>query len=218
MKLSTVIKQARSGELKNLSEEDITAETIVNHINLAMTVLYARFPIRTNECLLTLSDNKTIYRLDGTDSSVTVAGQPIQNDSVLIIVQAFDEAGSIPIDDDYDDNSIYTTSYDTIQVPNPADGAFISLIYIESPTSIEPTYDAEGEVSGEYNVDIPRSLLEPLLHYIGYRAHGAIDGNIDGENNTHLMRFEASCKRIDTLGIIRRGGVHKTNKSGGFFS
>ncbi len=217
MKLSTVIEQARSGELNNLSVEDVTAKLIVNHINLAMTVLYARFPVRTNECLLTLEDNKTIYRLDGTDSSVTVAGAPIDADSVMSIVQAFDEAGSIPIDDDYDDYSIYTTSYDTIQVPSPQDGAFISIIYVQSPDIIEPTYTVNGELVGDYVVDLPRSLMEPLLHYIGYRAHGAIDGNIDGENNTHLMRFEASCKRIDALGLIRRGGVSKVNKAGGFF-
>jgi hypothetical protein len=39
-------------------------------------------------------------------------------------------------------------------------------------------------------------MLEALLHYIGYRAHGSINGNVNQENNTHYMRFDKSCNLL----------------------
>jgi hypothetical protein len=216
MKLSTIINQARSGELKGLSVESITDSDIVNYINLAMSVLYARFPLKTNEAVLTLHDNKTIYLLDGTDEDVLSAGEAIKEDSVLELVQAFDEAGEIPLDDQFDNKSIFTTGYNQVQIPYPQDGAFVGLVYIESPDLISPTYvDGKAE---DCSVPLPVSLLEPLLHYVGYRAHGSRNGNVDGENNTHLMRYEASCRRIEDQGLIRRSSPHKVNKVGGFLA
>ena len=50
-------------------------------------------------------------------------------------------------------------------------------------------------------LDIPEQYIEPLLHYMGYRAHGSMDGNIQTESNTHYMRFEASCNKLKELGV-----------------
>ena len=61
MKLSTIISQARSGELKSLSSKDKTDEVIVNYINLALIALYSRFTLRTEEAIVALADGKTLY-------------------------------------------------------------------------------------------------------------------------------------------------------------
>ena len=50
-------------------------------------------------------------------------------------------------------------------------------------------------------LDLPDQMIEALLHYIGYRAHGAMDANIQTESNTHYMRFEASCTKLRELGV-----------------
>ena len=43
MKLSQIIKQARYGELANMSEEAKSDTVIVNYINIALVALYSRF-------------------------------------------------------------------------------------------------------------------------------------------------------------------------------
>ena len=88
---------------------------------------------------------------------------------------------------------ILMVAYDKVQIPFPQVDDVISIIYGSEPNVMID----EGTL-----VPIPATLLEALLHYIGYRAHGSLDGNIQSENNTHYMRFEASCNRAKTLGVV----------------
>ena len=214
MKLSTIIRQATSGELKNLAvsnEEDV----IVDYINLAMIALYARFPLKIEEAMLNLQTAKTLYRLDGTDSDVEVEGAPIEEDNVLAVLDAFDESGRISINDEDDDLSIFTASYNTIQVPISLAGAYISVIYQAAPEEVVYVDSGDGSAT-DTDVPLPKQLLEPLLHYIGYRAHGAVEGNVQAENNTHLMRFEASCARAEALGMVPADSYNRKNSVKGF--
>ena len=80
---------------------------------------------------------------------------------------------------------------------------YISVIYKPAPTWLVYI----DETSLTQKIPIPPQLIEPLLHYIGYRAHGSMDGNIKAENNTHYMRFVASCDRIEQLGLVRKAVV-----------
>lgn len=209
MKLTFILSQARSGELKALSPKDKTDEVVISYINLAMLSLYTRFFIKTEEAILALQDGKTLYRLDPSDPDVRVKGEPMVEGDVITVINAFDEAGELlPINDvNNTPLGIYTASYDTVQVPYSATGAFLSLIYQQNPTMLigESICDSKGVLLPEAintSVEIPSQLLEPLLHYIGYRAHGSVEGSINDENNTHYMRYIASCTRIDKAGTM----------------
>lgn len=204
MKLSLILSQARGGELKSLSQKDKTDEVIIDYINLALIALYTRFQLKTEEAIIALQTNppKTIYTLNSTDSSVTVSGQPMNDDELMSIIAAYNEDGSeITINDGNDTMSIFTVGYNQIQVPLIADNAYISIIYRKNPTLIT-FVDGGGGAATDTNVDVPMQLLEPMLHYIGYRAHGSLDGSLTTENNSHYMRFEASCKKALELGSI----------------
>lgn len=135
-------------------------------------------------------------------------------DDILNLVSAYDEVGPIPINDDTTNAGIYTMSYDTIQVPVTETGAFISIIYKKTPKSIATTLDSG--LFATTDVKIPRGLLEPMLHYIGYRAHGSLDGNIQAENNTHLMRFENACKEAEALGVVPLDNITRDVSEKGF--
>ena len=60
--------------------------------------------------------------------------------------------------------------------------------------------DAGQGAAAEADVALPTVLLEPLLHYIGYRAHGAVNGSIQAENSTHYTRYEAACNKVLEMG------------------
>lgn len=214
MKLSTIIRQAKSGELNNLAVKSDEA-VIVDYINLAMIALYARFPLKVEEAMLNLQTAKTLYKLDGTDVDVEVNGGPIVEDDVLAVLDAFDERGRIGVNDEADDLSIFTVNYNTIQVPIAVEGSYISVMYQAAPEEVEYVDSGDGTAT-DVDVMLPKQLLEPLLHYIGYRAHGAVEGNVQAENNTHLMRFEAACKKAETMGMTPADSYNRSNTVKGF--
>jgi hypothetical protein len=195
MTVADVIEYAKYGELAqlgvvvNLKSTDpvevIDAEKqIISYINLGLVELYKRFDLRTEETTVTMLEATTLYTLN----------EPSLNS----IYAAYDELGnSYPLNDESNPLSILTPSYNTIQVPSPSAGGVIYLVYNASPVKLVWAEDLTTVV-----VEVPPVMLEALLHYIGYRGHGAMNGNVDGENNTHYVRFEASCERLETLGAV----------------
>ena len=185
MTIGDVITQLKYGELRSIAVKDDNA-AIVSYINLALIALYTRFTLKTSEQIIPMYDNVVEYKL---------------NDDLMAIQGIYDENGDeFALDDENSLFSIFQVDFETIQAPNPKTGATLSVIYLPSPTTL--VY--EDETSLATKVPIPPQLTEPLLHYVGYRAHGSMDGNIKAENTTHYMRYEASCKRIEELGIIRK--------------
>jgi hypothetical protein len=191
MTVGDIVTQLKYGELRSIAIKDDN-EAIVSYINLSLIVLYGRFNLLTSEYIIDLQDNITEYVMPA--------------DYVNIEVATLEDGTNLPINDEVTFNGVNQVSYNTIQYPNPVTGTTLSVIYSASPASI--TYDSTDAstiaASLAQVVPLPSSLVEPLLHYVGYRAHGSMDGNIKAENNTHYMRYEASCKRIDNLGLVRR--------------
>ena len=62
MLISQVIEQARTGELSNLTEKGFSNSKVMVYISLALIELYKRFNLRTEEILITMQENKTIYK------------------------------------------------------------------------------------------------------------------------------------------------------------
>jgi hypothetical protein len=191
MTVGDILDDAKYGELQQLSVKD-NDKLIISYINLALLELYKRFHLRTDEQLVTLSAAQTIYTLD--PAPITILG-------------VYDEKGNeYSINDENDALSVFTVSYNKLQIPNPVDGAVVYVIYEAEPDVL--TYAGTGNVADTSTrnqpVPIPASLREALLHYIGYRGHGSVNGAINAENNTHYMRFEASCAKADELNLVTR--------------
>ena len=188
MTLNDIVTQLKYGELRSVASKD-DMDAIVSYVNLALIALYSRFSLKVSEQLIPMKDNITEYLL---------------NEDAMTIRAIYDENGDeFALDDETSLFSIMQVDFETIQVPNPSTGATLSVIYLPAPTTL--TYIDETSLTSR--VPIPPQLLEPLLHYVGYRAHGSMNGDIKAENNTHYMRYEASCKRIDDLGVVRKAVV-----------
>lgn len=187
MTLQDIINLARNGELSNLAVKDDN-DAIIGYINLGLIELYKRFPIETDEYLVTLVANTDIYTMPA---------------DFMWIVAAYDEVPEtsdreyipIPVNEEDNPMSINTVSWNQVQIPTTANGAYVSIIYVSAPQSYTTSDLAE-------TLPLPPQMIEPLLHYIGYRGHGAMDGNVQAENNTHYQRFELSCRRIEEKGMF----------------
>ena len=184
MLISELVNLAKYSELSGVSaKDDINA--VVAFINLGLLELYGRFPIKTEEHVISLEDGEFYYDLPK---------------DYMYTIQAFGEvyidfiqhAREIGINDPQDDLSIFTTNWNKIQVPYPATGSYISLIYASKPTPVT----VETAEDGTTELDIPFYLVDPLLHYIGYKGHLGIRSDAQSENNAHWARFERSCNRV----------------------
>jgi len=191
MLVSNVISLAKSSELRQLAVKD-DDEAIIGFINLGMLELYKRFPLRTEEAIITLRNGKSAYKLDGTDDAVSMYTDSVTN--LLVITNCFDEQGDpVTINDENDPLGIMTPTYNMIQVPSINDGEILTVHYQAAPDFYTSVTD---------NLDLPPQLLEALLHYIGYRGHSSISADVKAQNNTHYIRFDQSCNRVLEKGLI----------------
>ena len=220
MTVADIIEDAKYGELSNLgiaklldtpSSKEAAEKKVLSYINLGLIELYKRFNLRTEETVITMIEGQSLYTI-----STANVYHAIDNPTGYIselpgelnsILAAYDENGGVyTVNKESDPLSILTPSYNVVQIPNPVAGEGVYIIYNASPTRLVWVSDVST-----LDVLIPPALLEAMLHYIGYRGHGAIDGNIQAENNTHYMRFDASCKRAITLGLITTDALVGSN-------
>ena len=189
MQISMVLSQARGSEVKGLSDKDKTDTLLIGYINLALVALYTKFMIKTEEAIIELHDNKTLYTLDSSDSDVTVGDLPMADNDLISIIGAFDELGtSLPINDTTCTISIFTPSYNTVQIPYGAEDTYISLIYQQNPILLNTSTlcDADGvllfNADGTPNYGWPtRGRGRPNLGEIKFEDLND-DGNIDSDD------------------------------------
>jgi hypothetical protein len=195
--IQQVVELARAGELNNISVKD-DYEAILTFINLGLIELYKRFPLHTKEHIIELQDGVEIYDMP---------------EDFMWMVSAYDEVdelsnnivSEIPINEEDNPASINIINWKQVQIPVTAAGAYISIIYVASPEWV--TEDDMAE-----DIALPAQMIEALLHYIGYRGHGSVNGNINAENSTHYQRFEISCARIQKMGMYSNDDVSTRNR------
>ena len=193
MTVQNVIDLAKNAELKQLAvKDDINA--VLGFINMGVLELYKRFPLEEAEAIITLRDGKTSYRLDGTDTDVSID----TSKEILLIIGAYTTSADgyveeMTLNDEDDIMGINTPSYNVVEIPAVAEGVIVSVIYRVAPAFLTSVNDI---------VPLPPQLLEALLNYIGYRGHGSVNGELKTENQSHYMRFDNSCKRVILDGLI----------------
>ena len=202
MTVAEVIELAANSELSNLPVRDDNA-AIVGFINLGLIELYKRFPLHIKEQIIDLVDDTEIYNLASDCMWLTAAYGEMP--------EGMEGVNILPINEEDNPRSVNTVSWSQVQIPANLDGDSISLIYVASPTLVN---------AGNLDVELPLppQMVEPLLHYVGYRAQAALDGNIQAENTTHYTRFEQSCQRIKDEGMFTSDDMSMDSRivTGGF--
>lgn len=186
MLVQDVVDTARYSELNAVSVKDNTA-AIIAFLNLGMLELYKRFPISIKEHLVNLVDGQLFYDLP-TDCMYTLSVYGEVAETGLGDVE------ELPVNDVDEPLSVFFPNHKQVQVPAATEGSYISIIYVAKPT-IYTVDDLDSEL------DLPETLIEPLLHYIGYKAHLGVRSDAQSENNAHYIRFDRSCHKARELGV-----------------
>jgi hypothetical protein len=186
MQLQEVINIAKNSELNSLAVKN-NDTAIVGFINLGLIELYSIFALRTEEYLLELQDNVTIYNLPNDYMYMVAAYEEVPKGSDK-------ESVEVPINEESNPFSINTINYKQIQVPLTIKGGYISIIYVPKPEKMLIT-DLDAELP------IPDQLVAPLLSYVAYKGHGAVKAEVQGEYNTYYVRFKQACDDIKSLGV-----------------
>lgn len=175
MDVQFVIDQARNGELHSLSNRNKDDDAVLSYINLGLIELYKRFNIKTNVEVIRTSPVTPFYTLRSEDINQVISVYDINNRE-LTVKKAID-------DENYD---IAQINYNSFLLTEPKDEELL-FVYKAAPTLVTSTSE---------KIDLPYAMLEALLHYVGYRAHGSINGEINAEHSSHYTRFERSCNLL----------------------
>ncbi len=226
MFLSDIFDALSHGELSQLYVADESEggiercdyPKIVSAINLALSELYKRFPIKMGDLTLDLVDQIQQYRLDpryarmNTDSS-----EPIKyiHDTayqrflggVNKIELVYDELGrELYLNDDTRYWSVYTPEYNVLQVPWPEKCNSLEVHYrADHDRILLPGLDPETK-----DIFLPPGYMEPLLFYVGARMFTGMNGDGDSEGNNYMVKFEQSCAKIKELNLMNDDNTTNT--------
>jgi len=221
MLLSDLFEQLTIGELSQLSLSGIDEIGIsecnyikvVPHIQLGLTELHKRFPVRMQEVIVQQYDSITDYELNSKFAVTNKESEaPIKYiedsifepfvNNVLRIESIHDEDGQeLFLNDSGEYWSVHTSSYNTIHVPLPEKENVMSVMYRADHDKI-PIIELDPYTT---EINVPLSLLEALLFYVAARVYTNLnsDGAISDGNN-YMQKFEASCVRAEEANTINR--------------
>lgn len=203
MIVSDAIELLRSSELKQVSLKD-SKPTVLGFINLAVLEIYKRFNLWESEAIITIADGVVLYKLDGVDTNVAI---DLSDHSLLMVEKVFldasdddEEDEELILNNDKNDDSIFTPQYHQIKINTPVVdetpyivGDTMTVVYRSSPKFL---------TNETQEIPIPPQFIEALFHYVGFKGHGSIKSDVKGENNTHYLRFVASCNLIKSEGLF----------------
>lgn len=212
MKLSVIVNQLSNGELRNVNlggnlQKGVTPYNypeIISHINMGLLDLYTRFPLKLREVFVQQFAEVQFYKISSNYAISNTAStytpkyviDSVYNkfdDRLLKIDTVFDECGKeLPLDDDNEENSLYLTAMDTIQIPCPNPNNAITVIYRAAHAEL----GSDGDNVLEQEVELPLMLVQPLLLFVAHRVHGSMNF-IDSAQETmkYLKMYEEACAR-----------------------
>jgi hypothetical protein len=192
------------GYLVDGSPLDENYAKLVRHVDMGLLELHKRFPLRVREVFIQQYEQISTYYLDSRYAETnTESAEPIKyiidtaysvfNDSDFLCIDTlYDEVGErVPLNDLMEATSMFTPSFNSIQVMSPQNTNMFSAHYRASHGNL-PTDLPSDEVI----VAFPYSHLEALLYYTASRGMAGVD--TEGSNNYYL-KFEASCKKLSEL-------------------
>lgn len=215
MLLKDLFTTLHQGELKTLalsgSNEGGILEAdyirVIPHINQGLTELFKRFHLNRKEVIIEQSEGIATYFLDSKYAeSNTASTEPIKYikdssdpflDNVLVI-ETIDgllnsDGEAVLFNDLSLEEKATLIKYNAIKVDNVITGNLFTVGYLKGNNHV-PTLDVDIELQ---EVDVPPSMLTPLVHYVAHRVFAGTDMT---ESNNQLMLYEQACQTITMYG------------------
>jgi hypothetical protein len=186
MLVEDVITLAKHSELNGVAvKNDVSA--IVTFINLGMIEIYKRFTLNTKEFVFEVQENALSVDVPDDFMYAERAYQWIVENNERKQVE-------ITIDESYESKGINFLNFRRISLSPALVGITVYIVYNAKP----PKYSSNKL---DTELELPESLVDCLLHYIGYRGHLGVKSDGQSENNTHYLRFERSVSKAKELNV-----------------
>lgn len=217
MLLQEIFDYLTYGELANFSVGGIDLggiqpydqPKIITNLNLGLVELYKRFPLVTDQLYLQQFEHISTYKLHSDYAqSNTASTQPYKyiadtvwepfTDNILKIDGVFNEAGDeYPINEKYEAYSVFTPSYNILQIPFSQANNTLSVVFRAGPkklpiVGVDPT---------QVDVPIPDQLLEALVTFIVYKLHTSKGTGQTSDAGIYYNKFERTVALVKDLGL-----------------
>lgn len=231
MKLKEIFDQLTYGELANihLGGADVgmidenNYPKILAHVNLGLTALYKRFPLKEGRLTVALQEGRFTYPL----TSAYAQGNTKSLEPVKFIIDSTtsrflndihkvervytDGGKELGLNDEADIHAISTPSATVLRVPPTIVSRSAELPEWMKTSNLEVVYRANHPIltiddagfDVEFtDVELPYSHLEPLLLFVASRINNPI-GMVNEFNagNNYAAKYEKSCLAIELTNL-----------------
>ena len=227
MKLKEIFDQLTHGELSQLSIGGAEAGAIdpanygrvLSHVNMGLTALYKRFPLKESRLTIELQTGMTTYPINSnfavnsrrSRESVRfikdLAVEPFKDD-IHKIERVYTSTGyEMGLNDETDPFSVFTPSATVLRVPALVVAGSVDLPDELKTETLEVVYRANHPIivqgiglfePDRIDVELPYSHLEALLFYVASRVHTPTGmTNETNMGNTYYQKYEASCQQLE---------------------
>lgn len=215
MKLRDLLQNLALGELSSSSLVSIASYEIdkeqlprvIHSVNQALGYFYSNFPLKTNEVIIKVRQDTSLYYLDSEYAYSNPNGsnykfildsleKPFSND-VLHILEVSNTSGYIyPLNDSMSSISIHTPEYNCIKLNNVKD-EYLVIKYQASHPIIPLTEPYNSNV----RIQIPSSYRAALQTYVACLVLQNMGGGHLNESNAMFAKFKTLTEELKLQGI-----------------
>ena len=232
MNLQEIFDHLTYGELSQLSmgggEAGVISEAnyprVLAHVNLGLTALYKRFPIKEARLIVQLTPGVTTYSITSKYAMyntrsvepvkylLDTAAAPFVDDLLKIERVLTDSGYALSLNDESDVYAVSTPTASSLIVPAEIVAQDMDLPDQLKTDTLKLVYRANHPkiVRGlgpfepaRIRVQLPDSHLEPLLLFVASRATTPMGtGQFEGlAGNNYYAKYEAACQAIEILNL-----------------
>lgn len=197
---------------------------IITQLNMGLTSLHTYFPLIEKEVFIQQYDHITEYQLNSkyalSNEDTSIAYKWIIDspylpflDDVIRIESVYDELGiPLPLNDRNNPFSVYTSYWDTLQIPYPIASDVLSLVY--RAKHVEIPRDADPETT---EVSIPPVLEEALQCFVAGRMYVSLGNAASaGLSAYYSNRYDERVRYLEHNNILQtstgESNIKLTNK------
>lgn len=202
------LSKDRSG---NIEERDY--EKIITNLNLGVVELFKRFKLQDGEINLHADPSVLIYYLRNanvtplaTISTTQYLETPLGYPGALNLIEITGitdtDGNDVRLNNRFAIPTIRQLAFDTLKITDLEAKQIFVIHYQSFPPQI--VLDKDFDLAN-VTLDIPQTVLEPLLYYVAARVYKPIGSNSSGGNasqdESFMQKYELACQKIETFGL-----------------
>ena len=217
MLLSDVVDYLQYGDLAQLYGGGGLVESyprLFTTINMGLIELHKRFPLKIKEVIIKAypqvatyvlhSDHAASNNSNVLSSTYYIDDSPYPGfkfqDDIIQIKSIYTERGEeLPLNDKYKIYSLFTPTYNSIQIPYAEEENAYAIQYKALPEKIDTTITNITNIT----IDLPHHLMECLSAYVAHRFLATVSSN-PNESLNYYSKFEKACNDVNRLGLFNK--------------